>query len=40
MDEALIWAKVLAPWFIYKGGNHIAVHQTSGDTRRILIVTE
>lgn len=27
-------------WFVYRGGNHVAMHRTSGDDRRILFVTE
>lgn len=27
-------------WFIYRGGNHIAMHRASGDDRRVLFVTE
>lgn len=38
MNDALTWANLL-PFFIYQGGNHIAVHQKSGDSRRILFVT-
>jgi hypothetical protein len=33
------WIQLLNPFFIYRGGNHIAVHQSSGDSRRILLVT-
>jgi hypothetical protein len=39
MEKAFEWASVLSPWFIYQGGNHIAVHANNGDTRRILLVT-
>jgi hypothetical protein len=38
-EDALNWTRLLEPWFIYEGGNHLAVHRASGDTRRILIVT-
>jgi hypothetical protein len=38
MNDALLWARLL-PFFIYQGGNHIAVHAQSGDPRRIMLVT-
>jgi hypothetical protein len=39
MEKALEWASVLSPWFIYQGGNHIAIHAKNGDPRRIMLVT-
>ena len=26
-------------WFVYRGGNHVALHRTADDDRRVLIVS-
>lgn len=38
-DDVKGWLLCLTGWFIYSGGNHIALHKKSGDTRRVMIVT-
>jgi hypothetical protein len=38
---AAFLAKALPGWFIYRGGNHVAIHRDAGSkSRRIAIVTE
>lgn len=27
-------------WLVYRGGSHVALHRTPGDSRRALLVTE
>jgi len=39
LDESYGWARLLSGWFVYRGGHHIAVHRSSGDPRRVLLVT-
>ena len=39
LEHALEWLACFKSWFIYRGGNHIALHKASGDNRRILLVT-
>lgn len=26
-------------WFVYRGSNHVALHRTANDDRRVLLVT-
>jgi hypothetical protein len=30
--------KAFPDWFIYRGGNHVAIHVLSGDDRRVLFI--
>lgn len=39
LTDAKLWMQVLKGWFIYQGGNHLALHKASGDPRRIMLVT-
>jgi hypothetical protein len=39
VEKALRWA-LRGIWYIYRGGNHVALHRKSGDARRIAIITE
>ena len=41
LDDAERYLRaVFFGWFVYRGGNHIALHRKAGDDRRVLIVTE
>jgi len=37
--EALLRFYGSKQWFVYRGGSHVALHQKSGDDRRMLLVT-
>ena len=39
LTDAKVWMQDLKGWFIYQGGNHLALHKASGDPRRIMLVT-
>jgi hypothetical protein len=41
LDEAAETLRSTFPsWFIYRGGNHVALHLASGDSRRVLVIHE
>ena len=31
--------RVFRGWFVYRGGNHVALHRTVNDDRRVMIVS-
>ena len=41
MDGVKVYLRRTFPaWFVYRGGNHVAIHAGQYDDRRIMIVTD
>ena len=39
-DVASNLRRMFPGWFVYRGGNHVALHAIDGDARRLMLVTE